>query len=160
MYRKFSNGCWCKFYSSLWLNFIFWLCHYFLQDFYLAAALTEIAAQALRGSDDSSFSESEFAIFADTEWESDAPDGDPELTRHDYWKCIKCKNNQNNPMYRYCERCYQVSWKSLTLQFQYCMILFDCFCILFSLFWTRQKTDNKDNPYFHFQPHSSLKKKN
>lgn len=45
-------------------------------------------------------------IFADTE-ESDAPT-DPELGRADYWTCVKCKNRQNNPMYRYCEKCYQV----------------------------------------------------
>lgn len=43
---------------------------------------------------------------ADTE-ESDAPT-DPELGRADYWTCVKCKNRQNNPMYRYCEKCYQV----------------------------------------------------
>lgn len=46
-------------------------------------------------------------IFADTE-ESDAPT-DPELGRADYWTCVKCKNRQNNPMYRYCEKCYQVN---------------------------------------------------
>lgn len=44
---------------------------------------------------------------ADTE-ESDAPT-DPELGYADYWTCIKCKNQKNNPMYRYCEKCYQVN---------------------------------------------------
>lgn len=48
----------------------------------------------------------EFELFADTE-ESDAAT-DPELGRADYWTCVKCKNRQNNPMYRYCERCYQI----------------------------------------------------
>lgn len=43
---------------------------------------------------------------ADTE-ESNAPT-DPELRRADYWTCIKCKNKNNNPIYRYCEKCYQV----------------------------------------------------
>lgn len=47
-----------------------------------------------------------FNIDADTE-ESDAPT-DPELGRADYWTCIKCKNHKNNPMYRFCEKCYQV----------------------------------------------------
>lgn len=62
--------------------------------------------------DDSGASEtigSDFAILADTE-ESDGTDRpDPELGLADYWKCVKCKNQQNNPMYRYCEKCYQVS---------------------------------------------------
>lgn len=48
-----------------------------------------------------------FAQDADTE-ESDAPT-DPELGRADYWTCIKCKNQKNNPMYRFCEKCYQVN---------------------------------------------------
>lgn len=48
------------------------------------------------------------AADADTE-ESDAPT-DPELGRADYWTCIKCKNQKNNPMYRFCEKCYQVSY--------------------------------------------------
>lgn len=46
-------------------------------------------------------------ILADTE-ESDGS-CDLELSQHDYWKCVKCNNKQNNPLYRYCERCYQVS---------------------------------------------------
>lgn len=46
-------------------------------------------------------------ILADTE-ESDGS-CDLELSQHDYWKCVKCNNRQNNPLYRYCERCYQVS---------------------------------------------------
>lgn len=44
-------------------------------------------------------------IFADP----DEGLNDPELGRADYWTCIKCKNRQNNPMYRYCEKCYRVS---------------------------------------------------
>jgi len=51
---------------------------------------------------------SEIVFFADTE-ESDDPEvDDPELSKADYWKCVKCKNEQNNPLYRYCEKCYQV----------------------------------------------------
>lgn len=53
------------------------------------------------------------AADADTE-ESDAPT-DPELGRSDYWTCIKCKNQKNNPMYRFCEKCYQVSDRSIDL---------------------------------------------
>lgn len=64
---------------------------------------------ALLANTDSS-SSSDFGLFAqdaDTE-ESDAPT-DPELGRADYWTCIKCKNQKNNPMYRFCEKCYQVN---------------------------------------------------
>lgn len=49
----------------------------------------------------------DLCFLADTE-ESDGPT-DVELGRADYWTCVKCKNRQNNPMYRYCEKCYQVS---------------------------------------------------
>lgn len=33
---------------------------------------------------------------------------DSEISRKDYWKCIQCKNSNNNPMFRYCEKCYKV----------------------------------------------------
>lgn len=52
-------------------------------------------------------SSSSDSIDADTE-SSDAPT-DPELGRADYWTCIKCKNQKNNPLYRFCEKCYQVN---------------------------------------------------
>lgn len=65
-----------------------------------------IAAVARALYEDST-SSSDFGLFADTE-ESDGSSDDPELGRADYWECIKCKNRQNNPMYRYCEKCYQV----------------------------------------------------
>ncbi|GAB0094075.1 hypothetical protein DMENIID0001_092970 [Sergentomyia squamirostris] len=58
-------------------------------------------------STDDSLSGSDFAIFADTET-SDGSATDPELRRADYWECVKCKNKQNNPLYRYCEKCYQI----------------------------------------------------
>lgn len=57
-----------------------------------------------------SSSSSEFAIFADTESSDENSPDDPELKRADYWECVKCKNKQNNPMYRYCEKCYQVGF--------------------------------------------------
>ena len=69
-----------------------------------------VAAAVARAIFESSSGGSAFEIFgddADTEPESDAPT-DPELGRADYWKCVKCKNDKNNPMYRYCEKCYQV----------------------------------------------------
>uniref|UniRef100_A0A336M176 CSON009607 protein n=1 Tax=Culicoides sonorensis TaxID=179676 RepID=A0A336M176_CULSO len=48
-------------------------------------------------------------IQADTEdSQLDSDSADPELGKADYWECVKCKNKQNNPLYRYCERCYQV----------------------------------------------------
>lgn len=70
--------------------------------------MVEVVARALFDSSDSSDSDFEIlAQDADTE-ESDAPT-DPELGRADYWECIKCKNKKNNPMYRFCEKCYQVN---------------------------------------------------
>lgn len=59
----------------------------------------------------SSSSSDQFEILAedaDTE-QSDAPT-DPELGRADYWTCIKCKNRKNNPLYRFCEKCFQVNY--------------------------------------------------
>lgn len=47
-------------------------------------------------------------ILADTEDDTDGSI-DLELGQADYWKCVKCNNKQNNPLYRYCEKCYQVS---------------------------------------------------
>ncbi|XP_031628183.1 E3 ubiquitin-protein ligase Mdm2-like [Contarinia nasturtii] len=69
--------------------------------------MVEVVARALFDSSSSSDSDIEIlAQDADTE-ESDAPT-DPELGRADYWECIKCKNKKNNPMYRFCEKCYQI----------------------------------------------------
>ncbi|KAG4068677.1 hypothetical protein HA402_002368 [Bradysia odoriphaga] len=56
--------------------------------------------------DTSSSDMNDLCFLADTE-ESDGPT-DVELGRADYWTCVKCKNRQNNPMYRYCEKCYQI----------------------------------------------------
>lgn len=66
-----------------------------------------IAAVAHAIYDDSSSSPSDFSLFADTE-DSDSTSDDPELGKADYWECVKCKNRQNNPLYRYCEKCYQI----------------------------------------------------
>lgn len=74
--------------------------------------MVEVVAHALFDSTSSSSDSDDFEIFAqdaDTE-ESDGPT-DPELGRADYWTCIKCKNQKNNPMYRFCEKCYQVKNK-------------------------------------------------
>lgn len=74
--------------------------------------MVEVVAHALFDSSSSSSDSDDFGIFAqdaDTE-ESDGPT-DPELGRADYWTCIKCKNQKNNPMYRFCEKCYQVKKK-------------------------------------------------
>lgn len=48
---------------------------------------------------------------ADTE-ESDDSDMDPELGPADYWTCIKCGAQNNTPLYRYCEKCFQVRFDS------------------------------------------------
>lgn len=73
------------------------------------AALTNIAAHAFYTESSAIDTGSEY-FQADTEVsEIESDSEDPELGPADYWECIKCKNKQNNPMYRYCERCYQVS---------------------------------------------------
>ncbi|KAJ9582511.1 hypothetical protein L9F63_003204 [Diploptera punctata] len=33
---------------------------------------------------------------------------DPEIPRADYWTCLNCKNQNNNPNFRYCEKCYKL----------------------------------------------------
>jgi hypothetical protein len=53
-------------------------------------------------------------ILADTEDDTDGSI-DLELGQADYWKCVKCNNKQNNPLYRYCEKCYQVSEKDIKI---------------------------------------------
>lgn len=68
-------------------------------DDYVLAAFAQAVAD--------NSSATEFAILADTE-ESDDQAYDSDFAPADYWKCIKCNNKQNNPMYRYCEKCYQV----------------------------------------------------
>ncbi|XP_065089921.1 E3 ubiquitin-protein ligase Mdm2-like [Ochlerotatus camptorhynchus] len=68
-------------------------------DDYVLAAFAQAVAD--------NSSATEFAILADTE-ESDDQSYDSDFAPADYWKCVKCNNKQNNPMYRYCERCYQV----------------------------------------------------
>lgn len=70
-----------------------------------------VAAVARAMFDTSSSDMNDLCFLADTE-ESDGP-MDVELGRADYWTCVKCKNRQNNPMYRYCEKCYQVNIFSL-----------------------------------------------
>ncbi|XP_023936129.1 E3 ubiquitin-protein ligase Mdm2 isoform X2 [Bicyclus anynana] len=32
---------------------------------------------------------------------------DSEMDLHDYWLCAHCRAQNNNPMYRYCEKCFQ-----------------------------------------------------
>ncbi|XP_031788197.2 E3 ubiquitin-protein ligase Mdm2 isoform X2 [Nasonia vitripennis] len=55
----------------------------------------------------------EFIAFRDTEGLADDSDDsrssiDSEIKRADFWTCVQCKNPNNNPMFRYCEKCYQV----------------------------------------------------
>ena len=35
---------------------------------------------------------------------------DSEIGKADYWTCVQCNNRNNNPLFRYCEKCYQVSY--------------------------------------------------
>jgi len=53
----------------------------------------------------------EFSLFADSSGNSDSPPTiDPEVPRADYWTCVQCKNENNNPLFRYCEKCYKVKY--------------------------------------------------
>lgn len=69
-------------------------------DDYVLAAFAQAVAD--------NSSATEFAILADTEQSDNQSSYDSDFAPADYWKCVKCNNKQNNPMYRYCERCYQV----------------------------------------------------
>ena len=84
--------------------------------------MVEVVAKALFASSSDSDDIEIFAQDADTE-ESDAPT-DPELGRADYWTCIKCKNQKNNPMYRYCEKCYQVKKNHISTESFFTLIIF------------------------------------
>ncbi|XP_022124600.2 protein Mdm4-like [Pieris rapae] len=35
-------------------------------------------------------------------------DDDSEIDLHDYWLCAQCQTKNNNPRYRYCEKCFKV----------------------------------------------------
>jgi len=49
----------------------------------------------------------EFSLFADSSGNSDSsPTIGPEVPRADYWTFVQCKNENNNPLFRYCEICY------------------------------------------------------
>lgn len=53
--------------------------------------------------------EDERSQFADTSGSSDSSlNVDPEVPRADYWACVQCKNMKNNPLFRYCEKCFEV----------------------------------------------------
>lgn len=67
----------------------------------MAATAASYEFNSLLSDDDDEF------ILADTEEDSDGSI-DLELSHADYWHCVKCNNKKNNPMYRYCERCFRV----------------------------------------------------
>lgn len=93
--------------------------------------MAAVVARAIFDFSSDSSSGDNFPILADdadTE-ESDAPT-DPELGPADYWTCIKCKNQKNNPMYRFCEKCYQVNFMTNPNKF-----------IFFCLYYCTKKKD-------------------
>lgn len=48
-------------------------------------------------------------VFADSEQtEDDGSDIDSEMDWYDFWKCAQCQADNNNPLYRYCEKCFKV----------------------------------------------------
>ncbi|XP_011497555.1 PREDICTED: E3 ubiquitin-protein ligase Mdm2-like isoform X2 [Ceratosolen solmsi marchali] len=55
----------------------------------------------------------EFITFCDSDGLADGSDDstssiDSEIKKVDFWTCVLCKNPNNNPMFRYCEKCYQL----------------------------------------------------
>ncbi|XP_063238079.1 uncharacterized protein LOC134539744 isoform X2 [Bacillus rossius redtenbacheri] len=51
--------------------------------------------------------DSDYTSFVDgSEESSERPDS--ELSMTDYWSCVQCKEKNNNPLFRFCERCYRV----------------------------------------------------
>lgn len=45
--------------------------------------------------------------FADSE-RTDSHESDSEMDLYDYWNCAQCRAENNNPLYRYCHKCFQV----------------------------------------------------
>lgn len=53
------------------------------------------------------------AVFCETDDLADNSDDsrstvDSEIGKADYWTCVQCNTSNNNPLFRYCERCYKV----------------------------------------------------
>ncbi|CAG5002673.1 unnamed protein product [Parnassius apollo] len=46
-------------------------------------------------------------VFADSE-QTESNASDSEMDLHDYWYCAQCLAANNNPLYRYCEKCFKV----------------------------------------------------
>ncbi|XP_013166069.1 PREDICTED: E3 ubiquitin-protein ligase Mdm2-like [Papilio xuthus] len=46
-------------------------------------------------------------VFADSE-QTESNGSDSEIDLHDYWYCAQCLARNNNPLYRYCEKCFKV----------------------------------------------------
>ncbi|KAJ0183066.1 hypothetical protein K1T71_001042 [Dendrolimus kikuchii] len=44
---------------------------------------------------------------ADSE-QTDSYESDSEIDLHDYWYCAQCRAKNNNPLYRYCQKCFKV----------------------------------------------------
>ncbi|XP_069695305.1 E3 ubiquitin-protein ligase Mdm2-like isoform X2 [Periplaneta americana] len=53
------------------------------------------------------FCDEEPSLLDNSSDSSDVPLLDPEVPRADYWTCVQCKNKNNNPLFRYCEKCYK-----------------------------------------------------
>ncbi|XP_063621851.1 protein Mdm4-like isoform X3 [Cydia splendana] len=45
--------------------------------------------------------------FADSE-QDESEGSDSEMDLHDFWECAQCRAENNNPLYRYCEKCFKV----------------------------------------------------
>lgn len=52
------------------------------------------------------YNETDFGFADDSEDSRSTVDS--EIGRADYWTCVQCTNKNNNPLFRYCEKCYQV----------------------------------------------------
>lgn len=65
-----------------------------------------------------------------TDWEdSDNSSSESECELMGFQKCIQCQNKNDNPQYRYCDKCFQVSiwykhYRNCMVSLVFCFVLF------------------------------------
>lgn len=76
----------------------------FSQDSYSSGTDTELLCSVTLTLDNDNDNDDSWADSSSISSDMD----DPELSRADFWTCVKCKAQNNNPMFRYCEKCFKV----------------------------------------------------
>lgn len=62
---------------------------------------------------------SDISVVADLSDFSDRS-SDPEISKADYWKCVRCGTTNKNPCFRLCIRCFRVCFLYFVLLSQSC----------------------------------------